>query len=86
MGYEEEDILGRGEFGALTARAGVGKTSFLVQLALDKMLRGRNVLHISIDEPVEKVCLCYEDRITSYNVCYTKLLRHNTTAKDSCLA
>ncbi len=61
MGYEEEDILGRGEFGALTARAGVGKTSFLVQLALDKMLRGRNVLHISIDEPVEKVCLCYEE-------------------------
>lgn len=61
MGYKEEDILHPGDFGALMARAGVGKTAFLVQIALDKMLRNRNVLHISLSEPVEKVCLWYEE-------------------------
>lgn len=61
MGYEKEDILNPGDFGALMARAGVGKTAFLVQIALDKMLRNRNVLHISLSEPVEKVCLWYEE-------------------------
>ncbi|MGE0087005.1 MAG: cytoplasmic protein [Desulfococcaceae bacterium] len=61
MGYEKEDILNPGDFGALMARAGVGKTAFLVQLSLDKMLRNRNVLHISLSEPVEKVCLWYEE-------------------------
>jgi KaiC/GvpD/RAD55 family RecA-like ATPase len=60
MGYPAEDILSEGGFGALVARAGVGKTAFLVQIAIDKLLRDRNVLHISIDEPVEKVCLWYE--------------------------
>jgi hypothetical protein len=60
MGYPTEDVLSEGGFGALIARAGVGKTAFLVQIAIDKLLRDRNVLHISIDEPVEKVCLWYE--------------------------
>ncbi len=61
MGYEEEDILAPGAFGALMARAGVGKTAFLVQLALDKMMRERNVLHVTMGVPVEKVCLWYEE-------------------------
>ena len=61
MGYETDDILQKGGFGALMARAGVGKTAFLVQLALDKLLRDKNVLHISLTEPVEKVCLWYEE-------------------------
>ncbi|MEE4357460.1 MAG: cytoplasmic protein [Desulfococcaceae bacterium] len=61
MGYDAEDILNPGDFGAITARAGVGKTAFLVQLALDKLLRNLNVLHISLGEPVEKVCLWYEE-------------------------
>jgi hypothetical protein len=60
MGYTTEDVLSEGGFGALMARAGVGKTAFLVQIAIDKLLRDKNVLHISIDEPVEKVCLWYE--------------------------
>lgn len=61
MGYETDDILQKGGFGALMARAGVGKTAFIVQLALDKLLRNKNVLHISLTEPVEKVCLWYEE-------------------------
>jgi hypothetical protein len=61
MGYETEDILPKGGFGALMARAGVGKTAFMVQVALDQLLRDKNVLHISLSEPVEKVCLWYEE-------------------------
>ncbi|NVL90713.1 MAG: cytoplasmic protein [Desulfobacterales bacterium] len=61
MGHETEEILTEGEFGAVLARAGVGKTAFLVQLALNNMLRNKNVLHISLDDPVKKVSLWYED-------------------------
>ncbi len=61
MGYESEDILSKGGFGAVLARAGVGKTAFLVQLALNSMLRGQNVLHVSLDDPVKKVGLWYEE-------------------------
>ncbi len=61
MGYETEDILPEGGFGAVLARAGVGKTAFVVQLALNSLLRNKNVLHISLNDPVEKVCLWYEE-------------------------
>lgn len=70
MGYESDDILDKGEFGAVMARAGVGKTAFLVQLALNSMLRGKNVLHISLNDPVKKVSLWYWEvfsRITSHH-------------------
>jgi len=50
-----------GSFGAILAKAGVGKTAFLVQLALDNLLKERNVLHISLNQPVKKVCLWYEE-------------------------
>lgn len=56
-----EDILPEGGFGAVLARAGLGKTALLVQLALDGLLRGRNVLHVSLSDPVRKVCLWYEE-------------------------
>ncbi|MBW2020938.1 MAG: cytoplasmic protein [Deltaproteobacteria bacterium] len=61
MGHETEDILPKGGFGAVLARAGVGKTAFLVQLAFNSLLRNKNVLHISLDDPVKKVCLWYEE-------------------------
>jgi hypothetical protein len=61
MGYESDDILRGGEFGAVMARAGVGKTAFLVQLALNSMLREKNVLHISLNDPVKKVSLWYKE-------------------------
>ena len=61
MGYETDDILNAGEFGAVLARAGVGKTAFLVQLALNSMLRGKKVLHISLADPVKKVSLWYRE-------------------------
>ena len=58
---ETEDILSDGGFGAVLARAGVGKTAILVQLALNKLLKGKNVLHISLDDPVKKLTLWYKE-------------------------
>jgi hypothetical protein len=60
FGRSGEEILTAGGFGAVLAPAGVGKTAFLVQLALNAMLQEKNVLHISLDEPVTKVSLWYE--------------------------
>ncbi len=50
-----------GGFGAVLARAGLGKTAILVQIALDSLLQNKNVLHISLGDPVKKVCLWYEE-------------------------
>jgi hypothetical protein len=61
MGHESKDILTQGQFGALLARAGVGKTALLVQLSLNSLLRGSNVLHISLQDPVNKVSLWYRE-------------------------
>lgn len=61
LGYENEDILSEGSFGAVLARAGIGKTALLVQLALNTMLRGKKVLHVSLNDPVGKVVLWYEE-------------------------
>ncbi len=58
-----ESQLKTGEFGAVLARAGVGKTSVMVQLALYSMLNDQKVLHISLDDPVNKVALWYEELI-----------------------
>ncbi len=55
------DILLEGGFGAVLARAGVGKTAILVQLALNTILKGKNVLHISLDDPVKKLTLWYKE-------------------------
>lgn len=61
LGTDSEDILPKGGFGAVLARAGVGKTSLMVQLALNTLLRSKNVLHISLVDPVRKVDLWYEE-------------------------
>ena len=61
MGKDTEEILKKGEFGALLARAGVGKTALLVQLSLNSLLRGKNVLHISLRDPVNKVSVWYKE-------------------------
>jgi len=56
-----EDILPKCGFGAVLARAGVGKTSLMVQIALNTLLQSKNVLHISLNDPVNKVVLWYEE-------------------------
>jgi hypothetical protein len=49
------------KMGLIMARAGVGKTALLVQIALDSILRGKRVVHISIGENLEKTKLWYDD-------------------------
>jgi len=50
MGMEN---LHKGKFGTVLSRAGVGKTQFLVQIALSWLLEGENILHISLDDPMD---------------------------------
>ena len=69
LGYESEDILPDGGFGAVMAHAGVGKTALLVQMALNTMLREKNVLHISLHEAVSKVDIWYHELFQ--NIAYT---------------
>src|SRR3989304_2206816 len=61
IGYESEEIIPAGGLGAVSAQAGVGKTALLVQLAINSMLRGKKVLHISLNDPVNKVSLWYNE-------------------------
>ncbi len=61
LGQENEDIIRPGKFGAVLARAGVGKTALIVQIALNSLLQQKNVLHISLNEPVGKVSLWYQE-------------------------
>lgn len=61
LGYDNEDILPVGGFGAVLAHAGVGKTALLVQLALNMMMRENSVLHVSLNDAVSKVDLWYQE-------------------------
>lgn len=65
LAFKTEDIVNQGEFGAVMARAGIGKTSFVVQLAIYAMARGKKVLHLSLDEPVKKINLWYGEVFTN---------------------
>ncbi|MGD8375049.1 MAG: hypothetical protein PVF68_02830 [Acidobacteriota bacterium] len=53
--------LGRGNVGVILARHGVGKTAFLVGVAMDDLLRGRKVLHVSLEHSSDKVRGYYDD-------------------------
>lgn len=52
--------LGRGNLGVVLAGRGVGKTSFLVGVALDDLLRGEHVLHVTLDQTVAHVRAFYD--------------------------
>lgn len=53
--------LGRGNIGVAVGRRGIGKSAFLVGVALDDLMRGRKVLHVAIDQSVEKVREYYDE-------------------------
>ena len=50
-----------GEIGVIASLNGVGKTSVLVQLALDKLLQNKKVIHVSFTKQTNYVPLWYED-------------------------
>ncbi len=61
LGLEAGEALQDGGCGAILARAGVGKTALLVQLAINSLLQEQAVLHISLKDPVDKVDLWYKE-------------------------
>ena len=52
--------LGPGNVGVVLAGHGVGKTSFLVGVALDELLRGGRVLHVCVDHTLSHVRAHYD--------------------------
>jgi hypothetical protein len=53
--------LGRGNIGVVVARHGIGKTAFLVGIALDDAMRGRKALHVSLDKTVDHLREFYDE-------------------------
>lgn len=53
--------VGPGNIGVVVARHGIGKTAFLVGIALDDAIRGRKVLHVSLDKTVNHVREFYDE-------------------------
>ncbi|HIJ79600.1 MAG: hypothetical protein OEY01_12615 [Desulfobulbaceae bacterium] len=47
--------------GLVMARAGLGKTAILVQIALDSLLNDKQVIHVSIGQSLDKTKLWYDD-------------------------
>ena len=53
--------LGKGNLGVVMARAGVGKTAFLVQIGLDDVLGERKVLHVALGgQTINRVTAWYD--------------------------
>jgi hypothetical protein len=52
--------LGKGNLGVVMARAGVGKTACLVQIGLDDLMRGKDVLHVALGQTLEHVQSWYD--------------------------
>jgi hypothetical protein len=50
-----------GELGVIASPSGIGKTSVLVQIALDKLLQDKKVIHISFTQHTDYVLTWYED-------------------------
>lgn len=55
--------LNPGKIGVLMARAGVGKTACLTHIAIEHLLRGVPVLHVSVDSSPEKVKAWYYEAL-----------------------
>jgi len=50
-----------GTVGIVASWPGVGKSALLVQLAIDDLVNGRQVLHVSLDRPVDHVRIRYDE-------------------------
>ena len=52
---------GPGEIGLIASPSGIGKTSVLVQIALDKLLQEKKIIHISFTRHTDYVLAWYEN-------------------------
>ena len=57
----ESDAKESSRMGLVMARAGVGKTALLVQIALDSLLNDKQVVHVSVGQSLDKTKLWYDD-------------------------
>ena len=53
--------LKAGEIGVIASQRGIGKTSVLVQLALDKLLQGKKIIHVSFSRQTQYILAWYKD-------------------------
>ncbi|GHU80400.1 hypothetical protein FACS189468_0130 [Spirochaetia bacterium] len=53
--------LQAGEIGVIASQSGIGKTSVLVQIALDKLLQAKKVIHVSFTQDTGYVLAWYEN-------------------------
>ena len=58
--------LKSGELGLVASPSGIGKTSVLVQIALDKLLQGKKIIHISFTRHTDYVLAWYEDIFSEF--------------------
>ena len=56
-----EGGLKAGNIGIIASRKGIGKTSVLVQMALDKLMQGEKVIHVSFNAHTSYVISWYEN-------------------------
>ncbi len=56
--------LGKGEIGVITANTGVGKSHWLVQMGVNAMKAGRNVVHYTFELSEENVGIRYDSCLT----------------------
>lgn len=59
-----EGGLKSGNIGVIASRKGIGKTSVLVQLALDKLMQGKKIIHVSFTTHTSYVISWYENIFT----------------------
>ena len=55
-----DDGLRPGQVGFVVAQPGIGKSALLVHIALDRLVGGANVLHVSLGDSVERVRAIYD--------------------------
>ncbi|HAP44367.1 MAG: hypothetical protein A2087_03890 [Spirochaetes bacterium GWD1_61_31] len=69
-----EGGLMAGNIGVISSRKGIGKTSVLVQLAMDKLMQNKKVIHVSFTTQTSYVIAWYENIFTE--VAKRKSLEH----------
>ena len=72
--------LKAGDLGVIASRKGVGKTAVLVQIALDKLMQGKKVIHVSFTQHTDYVIAWYEDIFAE--IAKKKNLEHSMEVKN----
>lgn len=53
--------VGKGNIGVVSARKGVGKTACMVHLAVDQLIQGKSIIHVSFSDNADHVIAWYDD-------------------------